>query len=106
MTYFSIPEAAQRLGLPRMTLFRWVTRRYRRDLEIQAVRDRITGRHYMTDDAIAQLAARFEPARFQPVGDAEGHEVRATDATSPPELPPSSFIAAAIPVNSSAILDP
>lgn len=67
-TYYSLPEAARRLGVSHKTMFRWVTRGVGRNgsrMKLQVLRDVTNGRYYVSDVSLRALDKRFKP--FEPV---------------------------------------
>ena len=60
--YYSVPEAAKRVGVSRMTMFRWVTRGVPLNgFKIKALRDPISQHYYVAEESVKMLAERFEP---------------------------------------------
>ena len=59
--YYSLPQAAQELGISRATLFRWITNGVRLNgARLRAVRDPISRRYYIRETEVEVLARRFE----------------------------------------------
>jgi hypothetical protein len=59
--YYAIPEAAKLVGVSRMTMLRWATRRIRLPgATMQVLRDPISKRYYIAKDSVAELAKRFQ----------------------------------------------
>lgn len=62
--YYSVPEAAEQLGVSRMTMFRWVTDMgHVERAKIKVLRDPISKHFYVSRDSVVKLAKRFEPVR-------------------------------------------
>lgn len=62
--YVSLPEAARRLGVSHMTLYRWATGRVPLNgftPHVKVVKDPISGHYYIAEESIEQLDNRFQP---------------------------------------------
>lgn len=60
-TYYAVPEAARLVGVSRMTMLRWATRRIRiPGITMHVLRDPISNRYYIAKDSVASLAKRFQ----------------------------------------------
>ena len=59
--FYSVPEAAKRIGVSRMTMLRWVTRGIKLDgIKVIVLRDPISNRYYIAEESVRKLAERFE----------------------------------------------
>lgn len=60
--FLSVPEAAERLGVSRATMFRWASRRIEVEgSPIKVVQDPINRHYYVAERSVKQLADRFQP---------------------------------------------
>ena len=59
--YYAIPEAARLVGVSRMTMLRWATRKIKiPGITIRVLRDPINRHYYIAKDSVAMLAKRFQ----------------------------------------------
>jgi predicted site-specific integrase-resolvase len=58
--YLSVPEAAQRVGVSRATMFRWASQQIRLNgSRIKVVQDPINKHYYVAERSVKKLADRF-----------------------------------------------
>ena len=58
--YYSVPEAAQQVGVSRMTMFRWITQGVpKNDIVLKVLKDPISNHYYIAEETVSQLATRF-----------------------------------------------
>jgi hypothetical protein len=59
--YYALPEAARLLGVSRMTMLRWATKRIKtRGITLRVLRDPVGNRYYIAKDSVGKLAKRFQ----------------------------------------------
>lgn len=61
--YYSLTEAAKRIGVSRMTVYRWIKRGIKIDgQKLNVVRDRTSGQLYLAEGSVTELLPenRFE----------------------------------------------
>lgn len=58
--YISVPDAAKRLEIPRMTMYRWAKKgKTGRGDALDAIKDSLTNHYFIAEESIERLLSRY-----------------------------------------------